>query len=63
MSRDEREGLWDDAYAKEKGVVLEFNVFESLMSRDKNESYADLAHIKSFFLLGDRPHFTDHIRS
>jgi hypothetical protein len=26
MSNEEREEVWDDAYAKEKGVVLEFNV-------------------------------------
>ena len=26
ISNEEREEVWDDAYAKEKGVVLEFNV-------------------------------------
>jgi len=26
MTNEEREEVWDDAYAKEKGVVLEFNV-------------------------------------
>lgn len=26
MSKEEREDVWDDAYAKEPGVVLEFNM-------------------------------------
>jgi len=26
MSSEERESIWDDAYAKEEGIVLEFNL-------------------------------------
>jgi len=26
MSQEEKEAVWDDAYAKEEGIILEFNL-------------------------------------